>query len=99
MRLELAKTLTSKPDFLILDEPTNHLDLPSIEWLEDYLQNFKATLLFVSHDRSFLNNVATITLYLKGGKLNPFKGNFDDFINQREQTKKTEEEAAQGPSI
>ena len=91
MRLELAKTLLNNPDFLILDEPTNHLDLPSIEWLEEYLQSFKGTLLFVSHDRSFLNNVANLTIYLKGGKLQTFKGNFDDFINQKEQTKKTEE--------
>ncbi|RZI45186.1 ABC-F family ATP-binding cassette domain-containing protein [Candidatus Finniella inopinata] len=90
MRLELAKTLLNSPDFLILDEPTNHLDLPSIEWLEEYLQSFRNTLLFVSHDRSFLNNVATTTAYLKHGKLQVFKGNFDDFLDQKEQTQKTE---------
>ena len=90
MRLELAKTLLNNPEFLILDEPTNHLDLPTIEWLEEYLQSFRGTLLFVSHDRSFLNNVANLTVYLKHGKIQAFKGNFDDFLNQKEQTKKTE---------
>ena len=91
MRLELAKTLISKPDFLILDEPTNHLDLPSIEWLEQYLQNFPGTLLFVSHDRAFLNTVSTITLYLKNGTLQPFRGNFEAFLAQKEQLQKTED--------
>lgn len=91
MRLELAKVLVAKPDFLILDEPTNHLDLPSIEWLEGYLASFPGTLLLVSHDKEFLNNLATITVYLNGGKIQAFAGNFDDFLEQREQTKATQE--------
>lgn len=91
MRLELAKILLAKPDFMILDEPTNHLDLPSIEWLESYLQNFPGTLLFVSHDRSFLNNLATIVLNLNRGKLQAYVGNFDDFIHQRDQNATTQE--------
>ncbi|MEI8320504.1 MAG: ABC-F family ATP-binding cassette domain-containing protein [Alphaproteobacteria bacterium] len=91
MRLELAKILVSKPDFLILDEPTNHLDLPSIEWLESYLMKFPGTLLFVSHDKSFLNNVSTITLYLNQGNLAVYKGNFDDFMEQKDQNQATQE--------
>lgn len=85
MRLELAKVLINKPDFLILDEPTNHLDLPSLIWLEQFLQTFKGTLLFVSHDRDLLNRLATITLHLFNQKLIPYKGNFDAFLEQYEQ--------------
>lgn len=85
MRLELAKVLINKPDFLILDEPTNHLDLPSLIWLEQFLQTFKGTLLFVSHDRDLLNRLATITLHLFNQKLTPYKGNFDAFLEQYEQ--------------
>ncbi|UNM05679.1 MAG: ABC-F family ATP-binding cassette domain-containing protein [Holosporaceae bacterium] len=83
MRLEIAKILVSNPDFIILDEPTNHLDLPSIEWMENYLLDFKGTLLFVSHDRTFLNNLSTITLHLHGGQLREYKGNFDAFLKQK----------------
>lgn len=85
MRLELAKVLINKPDFLILDEPTNHLDLPSLIWLEQFLQTFKGTLLFVSHDRDLLNRLATITLHLFNQKLTAYKGNFDAFLEQYEQ--------------
>lgn len=83
MRLELGKILVSDPDFIILDEPTNHLDLPSIEWLESYLLQYKGTLLFVSHDRAFLNELATITLHLNQGQLREYKGNFDAFCKQK----------------
>lgn len=93
MRLELAKVLIAKPDFLILDEPTNHLDMPSIEWLENYLLSFQGTLLLVSHDKEFLNNLATITVYLNRGKIQAFTGNFDDFLEQKDQTKATQEAA------
>jgi ATP-binding cassette subfamily F protein 3 len=85
MRLELAKVLINKPDFLILDEPTNHLDLPSLIWLEQFLQTFKGTLLFVSHDRDLLNRLATVTLHLHNQKIVPYKGNFDAFLEQYEQ--------------
>jgi len=80
MRLELAKMLIKKPNFLILDEPTNHLDLPSMIWLEGYLQDFTGTLVFVSHDRALLNRLSNNTLHLKGGTLTPYKGNFDAFL-------------------
>lgn len=90
MRLELARILVSKPDFMILDEPTNHLDLPTIEWLEEYLLDYEGTLVFVSHDKAFLNNLATITLYLNHGTLTAYAGNFDDFMEQRDQTSQTQ---------
>ncbi len=80
MRVELAKMLLNTPNFLILDEPTNHLDLPSIEWFEGYLQKFKGTILFVSHDKDLLNRLSTHILHLKNGQLTDYKGNFDDFL-------------------
>lgn len=89
MRLELARVLIKKPDFMILDEPTNHLDLPTIEWLESYLQDYKGTLLFVSHDKAFLNALATRILYLNLGTLTPYAGNFDDFLEQKDQDAET----------
>jgi len=85
MRLELARVFLNDPDFLVLDEPTNHLDLPSLIWVEKFLQSFKGTLLFVSHDRALLNRLSTITLHLFNGKFTPYKGNFDSFLEQREQ--------------
>lgn len=85
MRLELAKVFLNDPDFLVLDEPTNHLDLPSLIWVEKFLQSFSGTLLFVSHDRALLNRLSTITLHLFNGKFTPYKGNFDSFLEQREQ--------------
>jgi ATP-binding cassette subfamily F protein 3 len=83
MRLELAKVFLNEPDVLILDEPTNHLDLPSLVWVERYLQTFRGTLLFVSHDRALLNRLATMTLYLAHGELRSYKGNFDAMLEQR----------------
>ncbi len=85
MRLELAKVFLNDPDFLVLDEPTNHLDLPSLIWVEKFLQSFTGTLLFVSHDRALLNRLSTITLHLFNGKFTPYKGNFDSFLEQRAQ--------------
>ncbi|MBX9977605.1 MAG: ATP-binding cassette domain-containing protein [Alphaproteobacteria bacterium] len=80
MRVELAKMLLDQPNFLILDEPTNHLDLPSIEWFEGYLQKFKGTILFVSHDKDLLNRLSTHILHLRKGDLTDYKGNFDAFL-------------------
>jgi len=84
MRLEFAKIFLNNPDFLILDEPTNHLDLPSLIWVEDYLTKFQGTLLFVSHDKSLLNRLATTTLNIENGKLVGYRGNFDSFLDQKE---------------
>lgn len=79
-RAKLARVLLQGADVLLLDEPTNHLDLEAVEWLEDYLLNFKGTLCFVVHDRIFLNRVATHVVFLGGGKPVMRRGNFDDFL-------------------
>ena len=84
MRLELAKLLINNPNFLILDEPTNHLDLPSLSWLERYLKMFKGTLLFVSHDKDFLNNISDSIMHFSNGNIAFYTGNFDDFVEQRQ---------------
>ncbi|MEN9434182.1 MAG: hypothetical protein RLZZ422_1771 [Pseudomonadota bacterium] len=75
-RALLARALVAEPDLLLLDEPTNHLDIPAIEWLESYLLSFKGTLLFVSHDRSFVQKLATRIIELDRGKLTSWSGNF-----------------------
>jgi ATP-binding cassette subfamily F protein 3 len=84
MRLEIAKLLTNNPNFLILDEPTNHLDLPSLIWLEQYLKSFRGTLLFVSHDKEFINNLADKIMHFSNGNINVYNGNFDSFLMQKE---------------
>lgn len=97
MRLELAKIFLNRPNFLILDEPTNHLDLPSLVWVERWLQNFTGTLLFVSHDRSLLRRLPTMTLHLSAGELTPYQGNFERFLEERE--RKIAEEAATADNL
>ena len=82
-RLMLAAALVRNPDFLILDEPTNHLDILMTQWLEKYLQEFRGGLLVVSHDRSFLDNVAVRILEMEGGKLQSFKGNYTRYLEQK----------------
>ena len=84
MRLELAKLLMNNPNFILLDEPTNHLDLPSLIWLENYLKSFKGTLLFISHDKEFINNLAEKVIHISNGNVNIYNGNFDNFVEQRE---------------
>lgn len=84
-RLALAKMLLEKPNLLILDEPTNHLDIETIAWLENYLVNYSGALIIVSHDRYFLDKVATITLDLTKHSLDRYVGNYSSFVEQKEQ--------------
>jgi ATP-binding cassette subfamily F protein 3 len=83
MRVALAALLFSKPDLLLLDEPSNHLDLEAVLWLEDFLRTYPATILLVSHERDFLNNVADHILHLSAGKLTLYPGGYDAFERQR----------------
>lgn len=84
-RLALAKLLISQPDLLILDEPTNHLDIAMLEWLEQFLLSYRGAVLAVSHDRYFLDRVATKTLEMANGKAKVFPGNFSSYLLQKEQ--------------
>jgi ATP-binding cassette subfamily F protein 3 len=83
MRVALAALLFSQPDLLLLDEPSNHLDLEAVLWLEDFLKSYPATILLVSHERDFLNNVVDHILHLTGGKLTLYPGGYDAFERQR----------------
>lgn len=82
-RLSLAKLLLQKPDIILMDEPTNHLDLEAIEWLQDYLTDYKGSLLLISHDRYFLDHVCTTMGELLGGKMIKFTGNYIEYMKKR----------------
>ena len=82
VKVLLAQSLFGDPDVLLLDEPTNGLDIPAISWLEDFLINFENTVIVVSHDRHFLNNVCTHIADLDFGKIKVYVGNYDFGINQ-----------------
>ncbi|PZQ61302.1 MAG: glycosyl transferase family 1 [Sphingomonas taxi] len=83
MRVALAALLFSQPDLLLLDEPSNHLDLEAVMWLEDFLKSYRATIVVVSHERDFLNNVVDHILHLQGGKITLYPGGYDAFERQR----------------
>lgn len=83
-RLDLAKLLLKRPDILLLDEPTNHLDLESIEWLENYLKNYKGTLIVISHDRYFLDKIVTHIFELENSKLLTFNSNYTKFLKLKQ---------------
>ena len=80
MRIELAKLLLKKPDIFLLDEPTNHLDIESIQWLEDFLKNYKGAIILVSHDKAFLDAVCERTIEISLGKITDQKMNYSNFI-------------------
>lgn len=84
-KLSLIRLLLSKPDLLILDEPTNHLDINSIEWLENYLKNYKKSIILVSHDRMFLDNICNIIYDIEYGELKRYVGNYSSFVKKKEQ--------------
>ena len=83
MRIELAKILLSKPDVLLLDEPTNHLDIESIEWLEGYLKDYKGSLVLISHDRKFLDNVTNRTVEIMVGRIHDYKVPYSKYLELR----------------
>ncbi|MCU7192792.1 MULTISPECIES: ribosomal protection-like ABC-F family protein [Bacillota] len=83
-KVELAKQLITKPDILLLDEPTNHLDIYSIEWLELFIKNYKGTVLFVSHDKTFLENVAQKVLDIENKKVTLWPYNYKNFLKEKE---------------
>jgi len=91
MRLALARALFSKPDFLMLDEPTNMLDMQAIIWLERYLQTWPSTILVVSHDRNFLDEVPTDILHIHSQKIDVYKGNYSTFANTMEEKLKSQQ--------
>ena len=94
MRIELAKILLQKPDVLLLDEPTNHLDAESIDWLEQHLQQYEGTVIAVTHDRYFLDDVAEWILELDRGEGIPWKGNYSSWLEQKSQRLAQEEKQA-----
>jgi ABC transport system ATP-binding/permease protein len=89
----LARALVSDPDLLLLDEPTNHLDINAITWLEKYLQNYRAAVMFITHDRTFVRRLATRIVELDRGKLISFPGDFDAYLRKKDELLDIEERA------
>jgi len=85
MRIELAKILLRQPDVVLLDEPTNHLDIESIQWLEEFLSNYRGAVILVSHDRAFLDNVTNRTIEISMGKIYDYKASYSDYVLLREE--------------
>lgn len=94
MRVELGKILLQNPDLLLLDEPTNHLDIESIEWLEEFLQDYPGAIVLISHDRTFLDNVTLRTVEISNGKVYDYKFSYSKYIVQRKEEIERQEQAA-----
>ncbi|WP_349408941.1 ribosomal protection-like ABC-F family protein [Pseudalkalibacillus sp. SCS-8] len=94
-RAKLARVMRTEPDLLVLDEPTNHLDAETMEWLGNWLQNFKGTLLFISHERAFIDQVAHFTYELTPGGTKKYQGGYSDYKKQKEHERRTKEAAYQ----
>ena len=89
-RIALCKILLSDTNLLLLDEPTNHLDIDSVEWLEEFLDNYKGAFIVISHDRYFINKLADRILYLTHDGITAFDGNYDDYLENRQQLRAAE---------
>ena len=94
MRISLAQALFMKPDLLLLDEPTNHLDVHALTWLEEFLQRWEKTVVIVSHDRGFLNDTTTATMFLHNKRLRYYGGNYDTFVKVRAEHRANEQAVA-----
>lgn len=94
MRVTLAGLLLSRPDILLLDEPTNHLDTESMEWLENWLSDYRGTLVAISHDRVFMDKIMKCIAELHSGRIRIYKGNFSDYLRASEEQKAQLEQAA-----
>ncbi len=94
MRVALAKLLLASPDLLMLDEPTNHLDVESVEWLERFLSTYEGAVLLISHDRDFIDAIATKVTEIDGARLISYVGDFEAFVRQREETARQAEALA-----
>jgi sulfate-transporting ATPase len=94
-RVALCRLLLSRPDLLLLDEPTNHLDAESVDWLERFLQEYPGTVVAITHDRYFLDNVAKWILELDRGRGFPFEGNYSSWLEQKRQRLEAEEKASE----
>jgi ATP-binding cassette subfamily F protein uup len=90
-RALLARALVSKPDLLLLDEPTNHLDIPSIAWMEDFLEKTQSTIIIVTHDRMFLKKLATRIIEIDRGNILNWACGYSEFLKRREEVLETEE--------
>ncbi len=90
-RLAFAKLLLSKPDILLLDEPTNHLDLDTIKWLEGYIKRYPKAVVLVSHDRTFIDNIANVVYELEYGLCTRYVGNYTSFLKQKQENKDLQE--------
>lgn len=92
-RLGLARLLLLEPDILLLDEPTNHLDVEAVEWLEEFLSNYKSAYLIISHDRFFLDHTVNRVLDLENGRIESYKGNYSAYLEQKEERREQQQRA------
>lgn len=92
-RVALARALVQKPDLLLLDEPTNHLDIATIKWLEDRIYSYTGSVMFITHDRAFLQRIATRILEIDRGRLTSWPGDYDNFLRRKEKALEDEAEA------
>jgi ATP-binding cassette subfamily F protein uup len=92
-RVLLARSLVNEPDILLLDEPTNHLDIESITWMETFFKDYQGTLLFITHDRSFLQNIATRIIEIDRGQLRDFPCTYSEYLERKQQQLDAEAQA------